>query len=68
MKLDDTKTKCTGAVQLLQLLLTFCFLRLHESQAWAVRCRLSGSTFGRVIVGDQSLMIILFFVSDGERR
>jgi len=37
---DSTKTAA---------MLTFCFLRLQESQACAVRIRLSGSTFGRVI-------------------
>ena len=30
---------------------TFCFLRLQLSHALAVRCLLSGSTFGRVMVG-----------------
>src|SRR6266536_3990650 len=30
--------------------LTFCFLLLQESQACAIRCRLSGSTFGRVMM------------------
>jgi hypothetical protein len=29
---------------------TFCFRRLHESQAWAVRWRLSSGTLGRVMV------------------
>lgn len=31
--------------------LTFCFRRLHDSQAHAVRCLLSGSTLGRVMMG-----------------
>jgi hypothetical protein len=30
--------------------LHFCFRRLHESQAWAVRWRLSSGTLGRVMV------------------
>jgi hypothetical protein len=34
--------------------LTFCFLRLQDSHAWAVRCLLSGSTLGRVMATIQS--------------
>jgi hypothetical protein len=37
-----------------QYSLTFCFLLLQDSQACAVRCLLSGSTFGRVMVTIQS--------------
>jgi hypothetical protein len=36
------------------LSLTFCFLRLQDSHAWAVRCLLSGSTLGRVMATIQS--------------
>lgn len=43
LKLAD---KQTG----LELVNTFCFLRLQTSQAWAMRCLLSGETFGRVII------------------
>jgi hypothetical protein len=36
--------------------LTFCFLRLQDSHAWAVRCLLSGSTLGRVMATVQSCL------------
>lgn len=35
-------------------LLTFCFLRLQESHAWAVRRRWSSGTFGRAMLGRQA--------------
>lgn len=33
--------------------ITFCFRRLHDSQACAVRIRLSSGTLGRVMVGEK---------------
>ena len=38
---------------------TFCFLRLQLSHALAVRCLLSGSTLGRVMVGGDDVVVVL---------
>lgn len=43
-----------GHIVMRSFSLTFCFLRLQDSHAWAIRCLLSGSTFGRVMVTVQS--------------